>query len=69
MKRVYLRINELLEEQNISKNQICKALDLPRGNFNRYCRGEYQRLDCNLIIKLCDFFHCEIKDLIVMIED
>lgn len=67
-KRIYLRINELLNEKEISKNKICKDLDLPRGNFNRYCRGEFQRIDTNLLIKLCDYFECEIKDLIVIVN-
>ena len=34
MKHIHIRIIELLEEKGISKNQICKDLDLPRGNFN-----------------------------------
>ena len=64
MKYLHIRINELLEEHNISKNRICKDLDLPRGNFNRYCRDDFQRIDANLIIKLCDYFKCEISDLL-----
>lgn len=64
MKYLHMRINELLEEHNISKNKICKDLDLPRGNFNRYCRDDFQRADANLIIKLCDYFGCEIGDLL-----
>ena len=51
-----LRIEELLKERDISKNTICKELDIPRSNFNRYCRNEFQRLDANLICKLCDYF-------------
>ena len=35
-----LRIEELLQEKGISKNMICKELDIPRSNFNRYCRNE-----------------------------
>lgn len=54
-----LRIEELLKERDISKNTICKELDIPRSNFNRYCRNEFQRLDANLICKLCDYFDCE----------
>ena len=38
-----LRIEELLQEKGISKNMICKELDIPRSNFNRYCRNEFQR--------------------------
>lgn len=66
MKCIYLRIEELLNERGISKNKICKDLDIPRGNFNRYCRGEFQRIDANLLIKLCDCFGCEIKDLVII---
>jgi len=69
MKHIHIRIVELLEEQNISKNKICKDLDLPRGNFNRYCRDDFQRIDSNLIIKLCDYFKCEIGDLLVIVDD
>ena len=60
MKRIYLRIEELLQEHGISKNKICKDLDIPRGNFNRYCRGDFQRIDAYLLIKLCDCLECEI---------
>ena len=69
MKKIHLRIDELLQERGVSKNQICKDLDLPRGNFNKYCRDQFQRIDANLILKLCEYFQCEIKDLIVIIED
>lgn len=67
--RVHIRIVELLEEREISKNQICKDLDLPRGNFNRYCRGDFQRIDTNLIIKLCKYFNCSIAELLEIVDD
>ncbi len=69
MAHLHLRINELLKEQSISKNRICKDLDLPRGNFNRYCRDEFQRVDANLVVRLCQYFNCDVKDLIVLVDD
>lgn len=69
MKHVHMRLNELLIENDISKNRICKELDLARGNFNRYCRDDFQRIDANLIIKLCDYFDCTIEDLLVIVDD
>ena len=68
MAHIHMRINELLEENGISKNQICKDLDIPRGNFNRYCRDEFQRIDANLILKLCNYFDCEISELIEIVR-
>ena len=52
MGHLHMRINEILEERDISKNAVCKALDIPRSNFNKYCRDEFQRMDANLICKL-----------------
>ena len=61
---LHLRINEILKEKGISKNQICKDLDIPLSNFNKYCRDEFQRLDTKLICKLCFYLDINIYDLI-----
>lgn len=59
-----LRINDILTQKGISKNQICKDLDIPRSNFNRYCRNEFQRLDVGLVCKLCYYLNVDISELI-----
>lgn len=61
---LHMRINEILEEKGISKNRICKDLDIPRTNFNKYCRDGVTRLDTKLICKLCWYLNIEIGDLI-----
>ena len=68
---LHLRINEILAEKGTTvtldladKNKICKDLDIPRSNFNRYCRDEFQRMDTNLICKLCDYLDVDISTLI-----
>ena len=60
-----LKINDILKEKGISKNQICKDLDIPRTNFNRYCRDEFQRLDAGLICKLCWYLNVEVGELVI----
>lgn len=62
---LHLRINELLEEKGISKNKICKDLDIPRTNFNKYCRDGVTRFDTGMICKLCQYFDVEVGELIV----
>lgn len=63
--KLSLRIDEILKEKGISKNQICKDLDIPRTNFNRYCRDDFQRIDAGLICKLCWYLNVDIGELIV----
>ena len=67
-KYVHIRIPELLKEKRISKTKLCKDLDLQRTNLNKYCRDNFKRIDATLLIKLCDYFQCEISDLLEIRE-
>ena len=62
---IELQINKILKEKKISKNRICKDLDIPRSNFNRYCRNNFQRIDAALLCKLCWYLEIELSELIV----
>ena len=62
--RIELQIEELLKQKNISKNRICKELDIPRTNLNRYCNNKFQRIDAMFLCKLCSFLEVDISDLI-----
>ena len=59
-----LHIEQILTNKGISKNKVCKDLDIPRSNFNRYCRNEFQRIDAELICKLCHYLEVDIGTLI-----
>lgn len=63
MRYLHMRLEELLTERGLSKKKVCSALDMERTNFNRYYRDEFQRIDANLLLKLCDYFGCEVGDL------
>jgi len=62
--RLTLNIEQILKQKSISKNRICADLDIPRGNFNRYCRNDFQRLDAQLICKLCLYLDVDVSELI-----
>ena len=50
--RLSFNIEQILKERNISKNQLCKDLDIPRSNFIRYCQNKFERIDAGLVCKL-----------------
>ncbi len=64
-----LQIEKLLKERGISKNVICRELGVPRSNFNRYCRNEFQRLDAQLLSKLCAYFDCGIGEILKYVKE
>ncbi len=69
MAHLHMRINELMECTGRSKNQVCREMNIPRTNFNRYCKDDFQRIDANLVCKLCEYFSCEVGDLIKYVKD
>ncbi len=66
---ITLCIEERLAERGISKNKLCKTLDIPRTNLNRYCRGDFQRIDVGLLCKLCSYLQIEPGDLLIYHKD
>lgn len=61
---LHLRTNGILGEKGISKNKICKSLDIPQANFNKYCRDGVTRFDTGLLCKLCWYLNITVGDLI-----
>lgn len=66
--KLVLNIERILSEKGISKNRVCKDLDIPRSNFNRYCRGEFQRIDAALVCKLCWYLKVDVSELIEYVK-
>lgn len=61
---IKINIEKILKQKNISKNKICEELNLQRTQFNKYCKGSMQRLDINILCKICNFLNCDIKDIL-----
>ena len=62
-------IEPLLKERGISKNKICKDLDIPRTNFNRYCQNKIERFDLSLLYKLCNYLDVGVEEIIIIKSD
>lgn len=69
MRYLHIKLEELLKERGLSKKKVCSALDIERTNFNRYYNDNFQRIDANLILKLCDYFECDVGDLFEIREE
>ena len=61
--KLVFHIEEILKQKGISKNKICKVLEIPRTNFNRYCNNQFQRIDAQLVCKLCSYLDVEVGEL------
>ena len=58
------KLNILLESNNISKNKLMKDTNTDFKVLQRLYLGDVVRLDINVIARLCDYFNCNIDDII-----
>ena len=47
---VYIDLENLLKEKNISKNKLCEACNLQRTQLNNYCKNKVTRIDFSVIL-------------------
>lgn len=58
------KLEDLLKDRNISINQLMRETATDFKVLKRIMTGELVRFDIFVIARLCDYFHCEITDII-----
>lgn len=69
MSRIYIDLENLLKEKNISKNQLCINCNLQRTQLNNYCKNKVGRVDLNILSRLCEYMGCTPNDILKIEED
>lgn len=61
--RIVLTIEEYRLSRKISKNKIVLGAGVQRTQLQKYCQNKVARVDLGVLARLCDFFQCELSDL------
>ena len=64
---IKIKLSELIEEKNISKNKLAHRAEMQRTQLNQYCNNEITRLDTAVLARLCTALDCRIEDLLEFI--
>ena len=62
--RIIFKIDQVLEEKNISKNKLEREANLQRTQLNSYCNNKVKRIDLETIAKICYVLECDINDIV-----
>ena len=70
MRKMYCRLAVLMAEKDpqLSQRQLSEETKLGITTVNRLFRNDFSRVDTNTIETLCEYFRCEVGDLLVLRE-
>ena len=61
---IRIKLDEMIEKQNISKNKMAHRAEMQRNQLNQFCKGTVTRLDTAVLARLCCALNCKIEDLL-----
>lgn len=61
---IVIHLEELLHQANMSKLQFSYKAEIVPNQVTAYCRNQRQKLDINILTRMCDVLGCSIGDLI-----
>lgn len=58
------KLDDLLKDNDISINKLMRDTNTDFKVLKRLMKGELVRFDIFVIARLCDYFNCDIEDII-----
>ena len=61
---VDLKLNEFMKKNNISRSSLSRNAQIHYNQLLKYCRNDMQKVDLNILARICKTINCEIGEII-----
>ena len=62
--KINIKLAQIIEARNISKNKFSQRAEMQRTQVNQYCNNKITRLDIDVLARICATLECDISDLL-----
>ena len=62
--KIEIHLNELIEKSGLSKNNVTNRANMQRTQLNNYCNKKIQRIDLDILTRLCYALDCSVEDIL-----
>ena len=62
--KVDLKLDEFLKSHNISRSSLSRNGRIHYKQLLKYCKNDMQKVDLNLLARICKTVNCEIGEII-----
>ena len=62
--KVDLTLDEYMKEHQISRSSVSRNAVVHYSQLLKYCENDMQKVDLNLLARICKTINCEISDIL-----
>ncbi len=62
--KITLNFKQIMDAQNISRNKLASLAGIRFEVANRLYKGETQKLDLDVLARVCYVLNCEVQDVL-----
>ena len=62
--KIIIHLEDILKERDIALNQLSFRAEMQRTQLRNYRDNKVQRLDIDILLRLCYVLECDLTDLI-----
>ena len=62
--KIDVGLDDYLKQHKVSRSSLMRKTELQYSQILRYCRNDVQKLDLDILAKLCTVLNCEINDIL-----
>ena len=66
---VELRLKDVLDERKMTRNQLARMIDARFEVVNKWYSGKVEKLDLDILARICYALDCEVSDIVVYVPD
>lgn len=63
--KVALRLQERLDACGMNRNQLAQRTGTRFEVIDKWCKGQVERLDLDILARICFVLQCRVEDLLV----
>ncbi len=62
--KIVFHIKEIMDKKNITRNTLARLIDVRFEVADKWYKGEIERMDIDVLTRICYVLDCEVSDLI-----
>ena len=66
---INLRLRERMEELGLNRNQVATAAGTRFEVIDKWCKGSGERIDADILARLCYVLGCNVEDIVTYEKD